>query len=1033
MKTKSNGILTLLFALIVHLSFAQQKTVTGNVTDQDGLPLPGVNIVVQGTTTGTQTDFDGNYAINVSTGQTLMFTYIGQKEVSKVVGASNTINVQMEDDAQALEEVVVTALGIERKPRELSYSVAKVDNSDINQTRATNTATALAGKVSGMQINTISSGVNPSTRIVLRGNRSLLGNNQALIVIDGFPSERNALDRLNTDDIKEISILKGGNASALYGSEAANGVVIVTTKSGKGKTSITFTSSAQADQISFLPQLQDEFGVGGFPDGTIRPLENVAWGPRFDGSMVDASEHYEDGRVWQVPYSPVPGNHKSFFQTGSQIRNGIEFSGGGENSSVLFSVDHTLVTGTVPKDQFNRTNARLKASYDFGKLQAGANISFYRSHSNTVGSGGHQDRPLYWYLLNTPLHLPIDQLKNWRTGEFTRNEVSYFAFYENPWFILDTQRDKENRTEMTFIGDVKYTFNDWLSALARVGYTKYTYDLKETHGGLSYAFEVPDPYSRIDEFNPSTRDYLYNSSRLNSDIIITADKQITDLIGIKANIGENVRITENEDIDVTGNNLIIPDFYNISTRTGELQGDQDSENYRKVGVYGDITINIGDYLFLNGQGRNDWSSALSKENRSFFYSGAGISFVPTDAFTSLKGNVLNYLKTSFSISKTGNDPLAYQNGTTFFAPDGFPFGSTPGLSLSATDRDPNLKPEFSTNIEAGLEFGFFRDDRLSGSVNVYQTNTTEQIVPINVSNASGATTLLTNLGEVQNQGVELDLSGTILKSQDFSWKLNLNYALMKSEVISLKDGVDEVEVGGAYANNTAYGAVIVAQVGQPYPLLKTTDYQRDDLGRVIVGDDGDPLTSNDLKTQGKTTPDYIVGLNTTVSYKGFSLYAVADYRTGHVFYSDLVDALEFTGLTQHSVTAGRQPFVFPNSVYSDGNGGYVENTNRLTSGGGNAFWSTYNDTKSNYVTDASVLKLREVSLTYTFDEKIVDKLGMQNLQLGLYGRNLYMWRPADNVYTDPEFNYNTGNAVGFGTQNQLAPTRQFGMTLTAKF
>lgn len=1032
MRTNLSGILTLLLALVVHISFAQEKTISGTVTDPDGLPLPGVNILIKNTTHGTQTDFDGNYALKANVGQTLVFTYLGFKDDTRVVGASSTINLQMEEDAQALEEVIVTALGIERKPRELSYSVGKVANDQLTQTRAVNTATAMVGKVSGMQINTISNGVNPSTRVVLRGNRSLLGNNEALIVVDGYPSSRDAFDRINPDDIAEISVLKGANASALYGSDATNGVVVIRTKSGEGKVSITFNSSIQQESVAFLPELQDEFGVGGFPDGTLWPLENVAWGPRFDGRMVDASETYEDGSVWQVPYSPIPGNHESFFRTGSTLRNGVSFSGGDEKSDFLFSLDHTLTDGVIPKDQYNRTNIRLKGNYDFGKLEVGGNLSFFRSHANTVTSGGHQERPLYWYILNTPLHIPINELKDWQTGKFTRNEASYYAFYENPWFILDTQRAKTDRTEMTFIGNLKYDFTDWISASLRLGYTKYTSEYKEEHAGLSYAFELPNTYARIDEFNPSTYDSMYNSSRFNSDFIINFDKEISDSFTVNANIGQNIRITDSKSINVEGLNLIIPDFYNISTRTGELDGNEARSDYRKVGVYGDVTFGFNDYLFLNATARNDWSSALPADNRSYFYPGAGISFVPTDAFEGMKGT-LRYLKANFNWTKTGNDADPYVINNVFSAPTGFPYGSTTGLSLSGRDPDPDLNPEFTTSLEAGIEFAFFKDDRLSGSVTGYQTNTTDQIVPINTSVASGATSILTNLGEVENRGLEVDLSGTILKNEDFSWELSVNYALNSSEVISLSDGVDEIEIGSPYVDGPGYGAVVVAKVGEAYPLLKTTDYERDELGRVIVGDDGDPLEASDLQIQGKTTPDYIVGLNTTVKYKGLSLYAVADYRTGHVFYNNVVDALEFTGLTQHSATAGRQPFVFPNSVYSDGTGGYVENNDRLTSGGGNSFWDVYGDTKSNYVADASVLKLREISLSYSFDNVIVEKLGMQALSLGLYGRNLFMWRPADNVYTDPEFNYSSGNAVGFGTQSQTPPTRQYGMTLTAKF
>ncbi|RAV28584.1 SusC/RagA family TonB-linked outer membrane protein [Sinomicrobium soli] len=1033
MRSKFTQILTLLLAFVVQLSFAQEKTITGNVTDETGMPLPGVNIVVKGTTNGTQTDFDGNYSISTSTGQVLQFTYVGMSAVEMTVGTSSVIDVQMQEDAQALEEVVVTALGLVRKPKELSYSVAKVDNEALTETRAVNAATAMVGKVSGLQINTISNGVNPNTRVVLRGNRSLLGENQALIVIDGYPSSRGALDRINPSDIENVSILKGSNASALYGSEASNGVVVITTKSGKGKSSITITSSIQQEKVSFMPKLQNKFGVGGFPDGTLWPLENVNWGPRYDGSMVAASEQVEDGSVWMVPFSPIKNNHKKFFNTGNTLRNSIEFSGGSDNGHYLFSLDQTNTEGVVPNDTYNRTNVRLKAGYDFGRLKTEGNLSFFRSHSNVVGEGGRQARPLYWYVLNTPLHIPLAEMKNWRTGKYTRNEVSYYRFYENPYFIIDSQRDYNDTFEINFISNTSYEFTDWLSANLRLGYTSYSWEEKEKHDGYTSNFTPVNAYSEIANFGATTRDEMFRSSRFNSDFIISIDKDLSESFNVNANFGQNIRITESKNVELTGENLIIPYFYNVSTRTGPLGGGEETKRYRKIGVYGDVTLGYNDYLFLNVTARNDWSSALSKENRSYFYPGVGVSFVPTDAFEGMKGNFLRYIKANFNVTKSGNDPSEYENQSVFSAPDGFPYGSTVGLGLDSRDADPDLQPEFTVSYEAGLEFAFFQGDRLSGNISLYQTNTTDQIVPINTSVASGANSYLTNIGEIKNQGIEIDLNGAIVKNEDFSWDLGINYALNKSEVLSLTDGVDELEVGSYYLDGPGYGAYVVAKVGEPYPLLKTTDYLRDDQGRVIVGDNGDPIQDTNLQIQGKTTPDYIVGVNTTFKYKGFSLYAVADYRTGHYFYNNVVDALEFTGLTQHSVTSNRQPFVFPNSVYSDGNGGYVENTDRLTTGGGNAFWDNYNLVKSNYVTDASVLKLREVSLAYSFGEEITGKLGLQDLRVSLYGRNLYMWRPKDNVYSDPEFNYNNGNAVGFGTQSQTPPTRQFGMALTVKF
>ncbi|WP_335965965.1 SusC/RagA family TonB-linked outer membrane protein [Galbibacter sp. PAP.153] len=1038
MRTKFSGFLTLILALVVQITFAQEKTVTGLVTDQDGLPLPGASVVVKGTNNGTQTDFDGNYSIQASTGDVLVFSYVGQKTEERSIGTQNTIDITLSTDAQTLGEVVVTAaLGLQRNSRELSYSVAKVDNDQLTETRSVNAATALAGKVSGLQVNTISSGVNPNTRVILRGNRSLLGNNEALIVIDGYPSNRGVLDRINPDDIQDITVLKGSNAAALYGSDASNGVVLITTKKGTNKLQVTFNSTYQQESISYMPEFQDEFGVGGFPDGTLYPLENVNWGPRFDGRLVDASETYPDGRVLQVPYSPIPNNHRSFFETGSTIRNGVTVQGGDNVSNFLFSIDHSNIKGTIPKDQYNRTNVRLKGGLEYGKFTINGNASFFRSHTNQVGSGGHQSRPLYWYVINTPLHIPITNYKNWRNGEFTRNEVSYYRFYENPYFIVDTQRNLSDTFEFTFITDANYEFTDWFEANVRMGYTKYSDEQKDELGGLSYDFTIPNDYATIAEFPPSVRDEIFNRSRFNSDFILTFDKDLGDLHA-NVNIGNNVRIENEKNIQVSGNNLILPDFYNVSTRTGNLEGFENSEEYRKIGVYGDLTLNYKDYLILNASGRNDWTSTLPKDSRSYFYPSGGISFVPTTAFPAIKGT-LNYLKTTFNIAKTGNDLSPYDSNRSFFAPDGsqgygsFPYGANAGLSLSSQEPDPNLKPEFTTSMEAGVEFGFFNGDRLSGGVTLYKTNSTDQLVPINTSVTSGARSIFTNIGEIQNRGIEIDLRGGIIRNEDLSWDVNLNYSLNDSKVLSLKDGVNQVEIGGPYADNSAYGAVIVAEIGQPYPLIKTTDYQRDEFGRVIVGDDGDPLEDGDLKSQGKTVPTYIVGLNSTLNYKGFKLYTVMDYRTGHVFYNNLVDALEFTGLTQHSVTSNRQPFIFPNSVYSDGNGGYVENTDRPTTGGGNNFWDTYNNTKSNYVTDATTLKLREVALSYSFDLDAIGNLGLTNLNIGIYGRNLVTWRPKDNVYTDPEFNYNSGNATGFGSQSQTAPTRQYGITLTAKF
>ena len=1027
MKLKFNGFLVLLVVLVAQITFAQERVVSGTVSDNAGLPLPGVSVLIKGTQTGTQTDFDGKFSIKATPTQVLLFSYIGMK--SQEASASSTkIAVKLKDDSVQLEGVVVTALGIKRKPKELSYAVENIKSDDLTKTKAVNVATALAGKVSGLQVNVTNNGINPSTRVVLRGNRSLLGNNEALIVIDGFPSARGVLDRINPNDIDNVTILKGANASALYGTEAANGVLVVTTKKGSGKLSITYNSSLQMETVSYLPKLQDQFGVGGFPDGTLLPLENVNWGPRFDGRLVDASEVTLDGTTLQVPFSPIKNNVRNFFDTGISTRHGVTFKGGDENSDFLFSIDQTNTSGIVPKDTYNRTNVRLKGSRKFDRLSVGGNVSFFRAHANQVSEvAGRQGRPLYWNVLNTPLHIPLAQMKNWKDGRYSRNEVSFFRFYENPYFIVDTQREKSNYTEFNALSNIDYKVADWFTISLNTGFTTFNDDFKRQFGALTYAFELDEPYGQIDAYGASTASRITIGQRFNNDLLFKFDKEINKNFSTKLTLGVNTRLTSSNGVAVSGDNLIIPDFYNVSTRTGDLIGSEALNQFRRQGVYGDFTLGFKEYLFLNVTARNDWSSALPKDSNNFFYPGAGLSFVVSDAFPGIKSdNGIDVLKATVNVTKTGNDPSAYDIQSIFAAPAGFPYGTTTGLSQGARDPDPSLNPEFTLSKEVGIELGLF-NSRLMFNGTLYQTNTTDQIVPINVSVASGATSILANIGEIQNKGVELDLKGTIIKSNDFSWKLGANYSGYKSKVVSLFEGVDEVVIGGFT------DATVIAKVGESYPLIKTTSYDRDPQGRVIVGANGNPVKSSDLKVQGKTTPDYIVGMNTTFSYKGWTLYAVADYRTGHVFYNNLDDLLSFTGLSERTASAGRQPFVFPNSAYSDGAGGFTANNDRLTAGGGNAFWDEYGTIKENFVSDATTLKLREVSLSYDFSNDFTSKIGIQSMNVGVFGRNLLTLRPKDNTTTDPEFNLNTGNGVGVGSQAQTPPTRQFGLNFNITF
>ncbi|MBN1387378.1 MAG: TonB-dependent receptor, partial [Bacteroidales bacterium] len=492
--------------------------------------------------------------------------------------------------------------------------------------------------------------------------------------------------------------------------------------------------------------------------------------------------------------------------------------------------------------------------------------------------------------------------------------------------------------------------------------------------------------------------------------------------------------------EIRVNDLNIPNFYDISNGSGEPVVSDDNSQERNYGVFGDLTFGFRNYLFLNMTGRNDWTSTLAKGNNSYFYPGVGISFVATDAFEALKNNnVLSFAKVTASNSTVYNDLEAYQINERFNKHDSFPYGSIAGFVLSGTTVDSEIKKEKLNTTEIGLNLGFFKS-RLNLDASYFITKTTDLITKTTPSRAAGATSFLTNIGELKGKGFELTLGGQVLKLSDFTWDLSLNYSSNKTTVVSIKEGVNEIQVyeglGGQYG--------IFAVVGESYPQLKTNTYVRDPGGRIVIDPNtGWPKTNAELSNMGKTVPDYILGATSAMRFKGFNVSATMDYRTGHVFYSQGKDYMEFTGRSLESVSANRQDFVIPNSVIETSDGVYVENTNIPVSGGRQSYWTdVYNDVKENYVTDATAFKIRELAINYTLPASILGKTPMQKLTIGFIARNLFTLLPAENSFSDPEFNnqeelYGYGdisnNAVGIGGFMQMPPTRSFGVNLNIEF
>jgi len=1030
MKTKFNGFLTLLLAFMMQVTFAQEKTVTGNVSDASG-PLPGVTVLLKGASVGTQTDFDGNYSIKANIGDVLQFSFMGMQTIEKTVGTSNTINVTMKEDAQALEEVVVTALGIKREKREVTYQTQKVSDESLTTVSPTRAASALAGKVAGLQINVQDNGVNPSSQIILRGLRSVSGSNSALIVIDGSIATQGAFDDLNPLDIETISVLKGATAAALYGSNAGNGALLVTTKKGKvgDKLKIGINTSYTAETVAYMPEFQSEYGTGW--EGAYDAVENTNWGPRFDGTLRQVGPTFpaDYGLATQIiPYAPVKNNLLDFFRTGDTFNNTLYLSGSDENSSFYVSIGDQRSSGIVQDDEYKRNTIRVNASKKIGNVTMTSNTSFFRDETDVVGSSiGDQDRPLYWFILNTPANIPLSTYSDWQ------NPLSYGyadnyqnAYYQNPYWAIGTNRNVDNTSRFVSNFNLSWDIEEYLNFTARVGINNAWGNGKNWRAAQTYD---PDLQSAAGAVSSFVEDTEFQSEIYTGDFILSGEFEFAESFTLKPVLGGNVYQSKFRNSYIRANNLSIPGFYDISNGTGTPVTNADGSEKRTFGFFADLTFGYNNYLFLNLAGRNDWTSTLASDNNSYFYPSVGLSFVLTDAIEALQNNsVLSYAKLTYSNSTVYNDLAPYRINETYGQGAGFPFGSLNGFELSNVSVDANIAKEKINTNEFGLNLGFF-NGRVSLDASYYNTITSDLITFTTPSVASASGSFLTNIGELEGNGIELSLSGTVLKTDDFSWDLSVNYSDSETVVNEIKDGLDEIAV----TTTGQYG--IYAVVGEAFPQIKANVYQRDPAGRIVVdGASGLPLTEETLQNMGKTTPDYILGLNSVANYKGFTLSATVDYRTGHVYYEQGSDAMEFTGRSIASISANRQDFVIPNSVIETSPGVFTENTNIQVQGGRQSYWTdAYNDVKSNYVKDATALKLREIALNYSLPEKFLSKTMLTKVSFGLIGRNLFTRLPEENRFSDPEFNNSNSNAIGVGGYFQSPPTKSFGFNVNVEF
>jgi TonB-linked SusC/RagA family outer membrane protein len=1052
---------SLLFALS---SWAQTSRISGTVKDQAGEPVPFATVTVKGTKVSVAGSVSGTFTLPGKAGDVLAISAVGFKSLEVQVGSDGNVVAVMErvSGSTTPDVVVTTSFGIQRQAKSLGYATTKITNKDLVQAKPVNVQNGLTGKVAGLQINTVNNGVGAPTRIVLRGNRSLTGNNQALIIVDGAIFY-NDLSTLNPEDIASTEILKGASASTLYGSDGSNGVIVITTKKGsRGTSTINFTSTTQFETVSYMPALQNRFGANGgekfvndFNDySTNIPYENQSYGPEYNPNVsVPIGRPTADGSLQIVPFAALANEKRDFFDVGLTTQNQLSFSGGDDNGSFLLSYQNVNVKGIMPKDELQRNTLRFTGRRKINKFTADYSVSYANQRSNTTSTFN-----VYSTVYSVPAHIPLTQYSD-LNSQFGNVNDYFNDYYDNPYWFIENDRNINNNTSLQGTAAINFQATKWLNFSYRIGATysgndftnniaekRYT-DFAKSNDVIIYA--TPDglgldtvtegaKFIATDQaasyFNAKSNNFLWTS-----DFTATFDKDIANKWNLKLIAGSafmDNRIVQSS----VGAPTLNFNVFNVDSRVGLPTVGESSAQARRLGLFGDATISYDNKIFLNGSYRSDLDSRLSKENRWIPYYGATASFVLTDIIPTIKSDkVLNFAKLRAAYSVTGNASAlgggsqfiangAYQTSLVYFSGGGFPFGDLPGYVPSSTIPNPDIRPEQIEEIELGFELGFM-DNRLNINGAVFQTKLTDGIVFASVSPGTSGTRALVNAAATQNDGFELSADYTVINRGDFTWKVNANWSHIESEVVSINQGVPELQIGGSNGNAFAI-------VGEPYPSIKSRDWVRDSAsGKVIVDPvSGLPTPTATLATLGNAVPVDILGIGTNIKWKAFSLAVVADYRGGHDIFNSLGQFMDFAGVTSTTAATGRQRFVFPNSVVLQ-DGKYVDNTNITTNDANFNFWpGVYQRVGANYVISGAAWKLREVALTYTFPTEWFSRTRIvKSASFTVSGRNLIMIRPKTNLWTDPEFSDGNDNAVGRTTLSQAPPTRIFGATLSVNF
>ncbi|MBL7699106.1 MAG: SusC/RagA family TonB-linked outer membrane protein [Chitinophagaceae bacterium] len=1079
-------------ALLSCIAAFQQTPITGKVTSgDDQQPLQGVSVTVKGTNTGTATNEAGTFTINADpSSATLIFSFVGYQENEVELKGRSSVDIVLQRDVNTLAETVITANAIRRDKRSLGYSAPVIKDDELRAGRRESAISALQGKVAGVNVTSTSGAPGSSNRIVLRGGSSILGNNQALMVVDGVPVDNsdfvagsdirstqasgnvdprstvgfgNRGNDINPEDIESITVLKGPAAAALYGSRASNGALIITTKSGRRganrKNEVALNSTLTFSNVLKLPTLQNQYGQGyfignddqGVPQYFIDPKENWSWGPAFDGEEKEWGQSINGVRL-KKPFVAQPDNLRKFFDLGRALENNLSFQGSGEKTTFYMSLNSLNSNGLWPgdNDNFNRYSIRFNGTANLtNKISSSININYINIRNDQVQTG-QGPGSAFDNLLQTPRDIPIDKMSDLGNPYYgygltnAQNQPAYGfygAYTISPYYILENFNNRNNVDRVT--GNITLTYKplDWLDIVERLGGDVYSDRRMFKYPRFTYVpiDDVTGNYSVDANTNSQVGEYSENTFNVNEivhDLMVTARKELGADFSGSLMVGHNIRQRRATILEASTNKsagLVVPGWYNLDNSNGPVYTYNEYSNRRLVGLYSQLALDYRDMLFLEMTARNDWSSTLPEANRSFFYPSISTSFVFTELLKGGLADFFNYGKVRASWAQVGNDANPYLLNTYFsrnpiessFGSTTFPFNGVPGLTQGSRIGNPDLKPEITTAYEAGAELSFL-NNRVYIDFSYYRNRSKNQILTIPIAESSGFTNKVINGGIVENKGVELSVRGIPVRLDNgFTVELYGTFTKNKNEVVDLQlEGVKQVSLGGLADLS------VVAAEGMPYGTFYGIDVQKDELGRVIV----DPVTGIPLETPnavylGSYNPDFIASLGTRIRFKAFSLNLLFDTKQGGYFVSRTKDIIAFNGTSWETAEFGRDPYVFPNSVYYDQSGKLVENTS-VTFLPQDYFPAL---PYGRNVIDASYVKLREASISYKIPKRILDRTPFGELTVGIFGNNLALWTPSENKYADPEINSaGATNLQGFDFTAQPSQ-RNFGVNVNVTF